>query len=201
MEWYASLIAVFLGFILGLAPTFGRRLYKCYKKPKLELYLADHKQEIYVDAKLEGEEPHQGRFVHVKVRNNGRQTARCCYAKLICLKRVAQDGKRVRLAEFRDPEALPWANRGERGFDKEDIETDLPLTIDLCGTHEGHPKYVCFYVRGTKIASGRQRHFTPGIYLATVRVYSENAKPCTGTFELEKGNGWTDIRIQELNDE
>jgi hypothetical protein len=168
------------------------------RRPILKVYQAEDERETYVETHLEREALH-GYFAVVKVRNWGIRAARGCYAKLVLLERQTTSDTFERILEFRDPEMLPWANRGGRGFREESVERDIPQTIDLCHTHEEYPEYVCFNVRQSKIVDGRQRHFKEGVYRASVRVYGENAKPATARFIVTKGTSWKDLSIKQVN--
>jgi hypothetical protein len=189
-----------VGAALTALPVAIRSYVSWRRRPILEIYQAKDDAETYVEIGLEGESA-RGYFVAIKVRNKGSRAALGCYAKLVRLERQTSDGAFERVLEFRDPERLPWANRGTRGFEGESVEKDIPQTIGLCHGDEGHPEYVCFNVRTSEIADGRQRHFTEGVYRTRVRVYAENAKLATARFVVAKGASWKDLSVQQVEDE
>jgi len=191
-EWIPPVV---LGALLSMAYPWGKRLLQHWRRPVLEFVLPEHESERYITLPL-ADGKGDGRFVAVKVRNCGRSAATGCYVRLLALFRRETEGDWRRVIEIRDPEMVPWANRGlERGYACETVETDIPLTISLCVCRSVEPKAVLFQIReageidGRQFADGRQRAFAEGEYRVLLRVYSDNAKAATGCFDI--ANGYT----------
>jgi hypothetical protein len=192
--WWGNAALVLLGAVLTSIVPLGKSVSAWWRRPVLEVYQAEDSRETHVEVGI-GSAGHRGHFVAVKARNQGRRAAKGCYAKLVKLERELPCGKYERVLEFRDPERLPWANRGNRRYESESIERGIPQTIDLCHTSELFPNHVCFDVRGGEIADGRQRLFVTGGYRATVRLYANSVRPATATFFVRKGRDWNDVTI------
>jgi len=189
---------VLLGAVLAWLVPVGKFVCAGLRRPILEVYQAEDSRETHVEVGIDSA-GHRGHFVAVKAQNRGRRAAKGCYAKLVKLERELPCGKYERVLEFRDPEMLPWANRGNRRYDSESIERGIPQTIDLCHTSELFPDHVCFDVRGGEIADGRQRMLVTGGYRATVRLYANSVRPATATFLVRKGKDWNDVTIRRAD--
>jgi len=201
-EW---LPPVLVGALLPFLFPWGKQIHSWCRRPVLELYKPEKDEEAYVEIGLQDEEG-RGRFVAIKVRNTGKTSAQGCYVNLMKLEQQLEPGEWREHIGIRDPEALPWANRGfERGYSQQTIEHDAPLTISLCLTRQTQPKKVQFQIRGAEyinghpVADGRQRDFEEGKYRATLRVYSSNAKPDTRCIEVTKGATWQDLTIRQVD--
>lgn len=203
MSWN-WLWAVLMGSFLGaLLTPLLKWFCSWYHKPTLEIYEAETDEEAYVEIELAGEKG-KGRFVAIKVKNtpkrNGKRAAQGCYVNLMSLEQQIEFGEWEKVVKIRDPEMLPWANRGlKRCYSAQTIEHDAPLTISLCLTRETEQKKVHFQIRGAEAADGRQRDFEEGRYRATLRVYSRNAKSATACVEVTKGATWHDLTVRLID--
>jgi hypothetical protein len=133
-----------------------------------------------------------GIFCHLMVRNEGKQTARNCRARLIFVKHKDSSGQFVLHPDFVNPVILKWAH--ETDFDSKDVEAGLPRRLDLCYVIESLPNILNFFT--LPIPNGIRKEFPPGIYQVKIRIDSENAGSVSGEFLIDFTKNWDKITIE-----
>jgi hypothetical protein len=138
-----------------------------FNRPQLEIYYDPN--ETYHKARDMSFNGVIGKFAHVMVRNNGKNTAKNSVGELRSIE-VMENNKFQNAQGYRNIMRLKWAH--EKDFSPKDIETDVPRRLDVCYVHQG---YDTLHFFTEKYPSGNQTDFPPGEYKIKIRIKGDNA--------------------------
>lgn len=184
-----ELILSILNFLNPLA--WINKIIKYSKRPKLCVYYDAN--ETYRTKGIAELNNTPGFFCHLMVKNNGKENAHNCRARVIDIQIEDENGNFRKHEKFSAPMVLKWAH--EDDYSPKDIETDLPRRLDLCVGMQVHPNNLLIFTELKH--DGNSKIYPPGRYKFKIRVDSENAKTIDRYFIVEFNGVWNQIQIAE----
>ncbi len=168
------------------------KVIKYYKRPKLVVYYdANETYHLRGIAELNNV---QGFFCHLMVKNDGKEIAKNCRARLIDVQIEGKNGNFTKHKMFSAPMILKWAH--EKDFNPKNIENDIPRRLDICYGIQTQNNSLFIFTEHN--SDGNLKIYPPGKYKFKVRIDSENAKTVDGCFAVEFQGVWNQIRVYEL---
>ena len=133
------------------------------------------------------------RWIHAKVENTGKATARNCRGMLM----NTGDEQGNPIAGFHYPDTLHWTgmqNQEGAFYSARDIQPGENVRLDICFTVEspeagiGHQEDLLHFATDN-LPKGLRTHLGPGLYTCLVRVLSDNSDPA----DLHVRIRWTGV--------
>jgi len=162
--------------------------YHWWRRARLKIYF-DPGHTYHVRTVLDHHNA-RGMFCHFMVRNDGKEPARECRARLMSVSRRTPNGE-ISEHDFTAPRVLKWAH--EPDWKQRDIEPGRPgRRADLCYVVEGDPHLYFFC---PPLTLGLQTVFPPGEYRVRVRVDSENGDSDEALYDISFDGTWSRVNV------
>ena len=157
-----------------IVALFGNVFWKWLERPKIKFSISNKEPHIIIKY------PGIIKYFRIKIKNEGKTTAKNCYVKLISVKSVNNN---INLIE---PDKLKWANAPK---DTRYInESNSPIHKEYKDIHPGDWEFCdIFKLDGTKlielkfISSGNRTTDIRDEYLITIEISGDNFKPKEAT--------------------